>query len=55
MMVPPQLGNKSTAPISKDYPCIYQRIIQTNEKDVIFSLGQLSMVFLVDIVTLKMI
>ncbi|KHC52742.1 hypothetical protein MEW_02552 [Candida albicans P60002] len=55
MMVPPQLGNKSTAPISKDYPyvCDIKRIIQTNEKDVIFSLGQLSMVFLVDIVTLK--
>lgn len=60
LMVPPQfnmLPHTKTTSISEPeifpYVCDLKDVVPSNEKDAIFSLGQLSMVFLVDLVTVK--
>ncbi|EMG46163.1 hypothetical protein G210_3608, partial [Candida maltosa Xu316] len=55
LMVPPQLGKIPHFVNSQEFPyvCDLRKVVNSHEKDAIFSLGQLSMVFLVDLVTVK--
>ncbi|RCK67734.1 Cell morphogenesis protein PAG1 [Candida viswanathii] len=60
LMVPPQLNRISHIKTSSvdeaesfPYVCDLKKVVPSNEKDAIFSLGQLSMVFLVDLITVK--
>ena len=56
LMVPPQpKGNNSVAADTSEFPYVANlwKIIPFNEKDAAFSIGQISMVFLVDLLTVS--